>query len=136
MVQIKHQSNVPPTVPTDVTPVSLPVLNPEVEFELPDGRHIKMGRPSIPSQLLMPTLMSALDNSKNQMTPLQTEQFLIKPLLYVREIEHQSVNQVMAFADIQALGHKLGEVGIEAVQLVFFQHFPALDEKQLKFIKK
>lgn len=140
MPKIQHFESLPAgsapavdTVPTDQTPVVLPVLNPEVEFELPDGRHVKMGKPLIPSALLMPTLLAS--SEPNVMSAFATEQ-LVKAMLYVKELNGAPVNQITEFKDVQNLGRQLGETGIDAVMLMFNKFFPPLTEKQLKIIKK
>lgn len=136
MVQIKHQELQSPKaadVPTDETPVALPVLNPEVEFELPDGRKIKMAKPAIPSALLMPTLLGS--SEPNIMSAFATEQ-LVKAVLFVRSIDNRPTQQVESYKDIQSICIQLGEQGIDAVLLMYNKVFPPLTEKQLKIIKK
>ena len=109
------------------------LLGADIEFQLPSGKKIKMGRPTIPASLLLPTLMGSCEPSA--MAAFKTEQ-LCRQVLHVKEINGQATRPIQTIDDVKWTGSQLGEDGLEAIELMYNKFFPSLTPDQLKIIKK
>jgi hypothetical protein len=118
------------TEPAASTTAAMPT---QVEFTLPGGKVVKMGKPAIPVKLLLPALMAS--NEFNPQSMLYQE-LLVRTILHVREIDGKPTPTVENFGQIQQIALQLGDQGLEAAELIMAKNFPTLTEAQLQIVKK
>lgn len=114
-------------------------LRPDVEYKLPNGDVLKMGKPSIPTQLLLPSLASSyneLANGKADAVSLRLNLNFATMIAFVRSFKNEPFSAPHSAAEVISIMNKLGEDGCDAVSEVYAKHFAPLTIESLEVIKK
>jgi hypothetical protein len=127
----KEAKVVEPKVEAKPKPVD---LRPEFNFSLPDGRSIKMGKPPIPTVILLPAILGAL-KSNNQTEALYNEA-MIRAAIYIREIDGRVISPPDDFAKVSRLMMDLGDDGSDLVMDASASKFTPPSLEQLENLKK
>lgn len=136
MPKVVHNKAVEPDAPVQVAPTVN--LRPDVEFSLPDGRKVKMGKPPVPTQALLPAIMggmAATEDGRVQPDPLRSE-FNARMCIFVRELDGRPTSIMQSAGDVMGLMRQLGEDGCDLVFDVYIKHFGPLTSNNLDLIKK
>lgn len=136
MPELSVESNVP-EVPKqeDVKESKVLNLRPNVEFKLPDGRTVEMGKPETPTAMLLPTVVASMQDPNLKSDPARNE-FNARMAMFVRKINNKPFRPPMSAGDVSAVLHELGEDGCDIVLDVYFKHFAPLNADQIEIIKK
>ena len=139
MPEIVHLSNEEqPKVPEPekpAEPVSGLSLRPDVEFSLPDGRKIRMGKPAIPTAMLLPSIIAGMNDPERKSDAARNE-FNARMSLFVRSIDGKPFSPPSSAAEVGLILQQLGEDGCDLVLDVYFRHFAPLSADKLEIIKK
>lgn len=115
----------------------------DVTYKLPDGKVLKMGKPSIPTQVLLPDLAAsyndmAVNQGKKSADPMALRLNLnyATMVCFVRAINNEVINVPRSAAEVINIMHKLGEDGNDAVAELYSKHFAPLGMEQLELLKK
>lgn len=129
-----------PEAPSEVPPAS---RRADVSYKLPDGRTLKMGKPSIPTQVLLPDLAASYNEMAVNQGKKGTDSMALRLNLnyatmvcFVRAINNEPINVPRSAAEVINIMHKLGEDGNDAVAELYARHFAPLTLENLELIKK
>lgn len=110
-------------------------LRPDVEFKLPDGRLVRMGKPDTPTAMLLPSVIASMSDP-NLKTDAARNEFNARMAMFVRSISGKPFRPPMTGAEVGLVLHELGEDGCDIVLDVYFKHFAPLSADQIEIIKK
>jgi hypothetical protein len=127
--------NQEPETPAVVEPVVASQLRPDVEFKLPDGRLVRMGKPAVPSAMLLPSIIAGMSDPDKKSDPARNE-FNARMALFVRSIDGKPTILPSSAPEVGLVLQTLGEDGCDLVLDVYFKHFAPLNSDQLEIIKK
>jgi len=127
--------NQEPETPVVVEPVVASQLRPDVEFPLPDKRIIRMGKPAVPSAMLLPSIIAGMSDPDKKSDPARNE-FNARMALFVRSIDGKPTILPSSAPEVGLILQQLGEDGCDLVLDVYFKHFAPLNSDQLEIIKK
>jgi len=142
-----------PEVTVNSEPVQEPAKQPEavpessrrqdVTYKLPDGKVLKMGKPSIPTQVLLPDLAASYNELAVNQGKKGADSMALRLNLnyatmvcFVRAINNEPINVPRSAAEVINIMHKLGEDGNDAVAELYAKHFAPLTLENLEIIKK
>lgn len=114
-------------------------LRPPVEYKLPNGNVLKMGKPSIPTHLLLPDLAASyneLANGKADPVSLRLNLNFATMIAFVREFNNEPFSVPRTASEVIHIMNRLGEDGCDAVSEVYSEHFSPLTLKSLEAVKK
>jgi hypothetical protein len=139
MAEVKYEDNdKKDEVVAEVKPEEAPKssqLRPDVEFKLPDGRVIRMGKPAVPSAMLLPSIIASMTDPDKKSDPARNE-FNSRMCLFVRSIDGKPMVLPSSAAEVGLIMQQLGEDGCDLALDVYFNHFAPLSSSQLEIIKK
>lgn len=137
MPTIKSEPGLPiPEEPKKEEPKAESKKDPRADygFELPDGRKVTMGRPPIPTLVLLPAILGSLKGNNN-VEALYNEA-VIRAALYVRRIDKTMITHPQDFGEVQRIVTQLGEDGAEMMMQVYEQRFTPPRVEALDDLKK
>ena len=110
-------------------------LRPDIEFHLPDKRLVRMGKPAIPSAMLLPSIIAGTTDEDHPADPMRSE-FNARMAIYIRAIDGIPVTPPATAKEVGALLQRLGEDGCDLVLDLYFRYFSPLNSSQLEIVKK
>lgn len=110
-------------------------LRPDLSFKLPDGREVVMGKPLIPSAMLLPTIIASLNSTDQKSDPARNE-FNARMAIFVRSVAGKTTILPQSAQQVGDVMRDLGEDGCDLVLDVYFKHFAPLSADQLEIVKK
>lgn len=110
-------------------------LRPDLSFKLPDGREVVMGKPMIPSAMVLPTIIASMNNTDQKSDPARNE-FNARLALFVRAINGKPTILPQMASQVGDVLRDLGEDGCDLALDVYFKHFAPLSADQVEIIKK
>lgn len=114
-------------------------LRADVEYKLPDGRVLKMGKPSTPTHLLLPDLAASyneLAKGKADSVSLRLNLNFATMIAFVRAFNNEPFIAPRSAGEVIHIMNKLGEDGCDSVSEIYAKHFAPLTLEQLECIKK
>jgi len=111
----------------------------EVEAKLPNGKVLKMGKPSIPTHLLLPDLAASyneLAKGKADPVSLRLNLNFATMIAFVRSYDNEPFMAPRSASEVIHLMNKLGEDGCDAVSELYAKYFAPLTLENLEVIKK
>lgn len=122
----------PAPAPEKKDPVN---LRPDKEHTLPDGKKLLMGKPSMPTHMLLPSLLASMsdpdrpsDRSKNELNA--------RMCCFVRAINGRRINPPSSAAEVGLILHELGEDGCDIALESYVTYFAPITLAQLEQVKK
>lgn len=125
-------------VPEEKKPESK-AMRADVEYRLPDGKVLKMGKPSIPTHLLLPDLAASYNElSKGKADPVSLRLNLnfATMIAFVRAFNGEPFLAPHSAGEVLHIMNKLGEDGCDAVSEIYAKHFAPLTMENLEVVKK
>lgn len=138
MPEVVHlqDSKSEPEKPEDVKkPEQSLNLRPDLEFKLPDGRLVRMGKPAVPTAMLLPSVIAGMNDPERKSDPARNE-FNARMCMFVRSIDNKPFTPPSSAAEVGLIMQSLGEDGCDLVLDVYFRHFAPLSADKLEIIKK
>lgn len=105
-----------------------------IEVTLDDGRVVVMGPPNVGTSLIVQRILS--DESINNPIAHAMMQLTVEALMYVREVDGESINRPITMPDVQHLLNLLGDGGISAVEVAYQGVFKQKTFNELNVVKK
>jgi hypothetical protein len=137
MAEVKEVVNQEESTPVIVeAPKADPlVIRPDREFQLPNGKKLKMGKPPMPSHMLLPSLLASMMDP-DRPTDRQKNELNARMCLFVRSINDRHINPPTSVAEVGVLMHDLGEDGCDIALEAYVTYFAPISIAQLEQVKK
>jgi hypothetical protein len=139
MPEVNVNPEPPVQEPQEDKQAAKPELRKDVEYKLPDGRVLKMGKPSTPTHLLLPDLAASyneLAKGKADPVSLRLNLNFATMIAFVRSFNNEPFAAPRSAGEVIHIMNKLGEDGCDAVSEIYARHFAPLTLENLEIVKK